>query len=405
MKFLFSVLYYTIEILSFLNLLHYTTSTSLQSRNSWIPIPGFKSKKQSCDKEGITFTESSKLDLSFCDILTDKSICLFDGQKVIQPMAKSDSLVGSWNFDNSKPIDASGHRNHAKGFIIPGIGFSGLGSSASFNGNFLKIPNSSDFTSNQFTISFWFYKIEDFFSSTKGNRFCSIVQKGKDDIYSKKFKRTPSIILDRKLLNLVIKIKTTNKKFPEGEEIVSKSRITNKRWINITVTKDENMVKLYVNGVLDSELQLDEYTEENETSLYLGSVPWLNGKCDFPFLIDNMKYYNNVISGDELESEVSGLFGGLETPVLKIGCNNCLLAETIKECTKLNSPDLKLFNTYRLCTSMEMHVGGYQIVRSLGLLMDSYDTYIFTYSALKNKNDAKYRTLKGLGLCCSELER
>lgn len=59
-------------------------------------------------------------------------------------------------------MDSSGSKNHAKNSIEAGPSFGGIGSSAYFNGyNYLEIPNSPDFDSKIFSLTFWVYLIKE----------------------------------------------------------------------------------------------------------------------------------------------------------------------------------------------------------------------------------------------------
>ena len=325
-----------------------------------------------------------------CDMLTHGPVCLFNGDRILLPYNTQPDLNGYWSFDEIRPLDLSGKKNHAIGIVQPGASFGGVGSSALFtNGNFLQVPHNNVFNTGSFTITFWVFMIEDYFTNDKGTRYCPLIQKGNDEIYSKNYERGPGIYFDRQERDLKIYLKTVLS--DEGEQIDSQSKLRNQKWLHLALTKNEkNVVKLYVNGILDSEITLKGTFEENLSPLYIGGAPWLKNQCDFPFLIDELRYYGKAIEEDYIQAEASPALGGISPNFLKIGCTDCDLYEASLKCT----------NGYRLCTSIELHTGGYQIARNLGLL--SWDTHIWTHSALDNKSD--YKNLKGLGLCCKILE-
>lgn len=128
----------------------------------------------------------------------------------------------------------------------------------------------------------------------------------------------------------------------------------------------------------------------NTGPLYIGNVPWFKSNVLFPFLIDELRYYNIALDKDYIQAEASPILGGIEPSYIEIGCLNCSLRKAANICHE----------GYRLCTSIELHTGGYQIARSLGLITS--DTNIWTNNALNDLE--KYESMKGLGLCCAILK-
>ena len=338
----------------------------------------------------ISFIQTEFTQHEECDMLTQGPICLFNGDRILLPYNTQSDLSGYWSFDEIRPLDQSGHKNHAIGVVKPGASFGGYGSSALFsNGNFLQVLHNDMFNTGSFSFTFWIFMVDDYFSNDKGGRLCPLIQKGNDDLYAKNYERSPAIYFDRQEKNLKIYIKTAIA--DEGEFILSKTKITNQRWLHISLTKNEkNVVRLYVNGILDTEAILQGGYQENKSPLYIGNTPWMSSQCEFPFLMDELRYYSKALEEDYIQAEAAPALGGISPNFLKLGCSDCGIDEANSKCV----------NGYRLCTSIELHTGGYQIARSLGLL--SWETHIWTHSALDNKKD--YMSLKGLGLCCKVLE-
>jgi hypothetical protein len=334
---------------------------------------------------------TSKFKDSECDLITDGPICIYNGDRVLLPLAKSNGLIGYWNFDEIKPLDNSGNKLHGVGTVKSGPAFAGLGSSALFSGGeFLQIPYNKGFNGQNFTITFWLFVFQDFFSNNKGIRFCPFLQRGNDNPVEKKYNRSPGIYFDRKDKNLVLFTSTSDKDNNEGESLTSNAKITYQRWLHISLVKESGKIKLYVNGILDAESTLKGDTSTNSGDLYIGNVPWLKGQCDFPFIIDELRYYNIPIEEDRIQAEASPVLGGIEPSFLRLGCIECTLTQAAQVCK----------DGYRLCTSIELHTGGYQIARSMGWL--SWNTHIWTNGALKSPED--FENLNGLGLCCAELK-
>jgi len=235
-----------------------------------------------------------------------------------------------------------------------------------------------------------FFLIQDFYTSKEGNINCPLIQRGDDDLYTKIYQRGPAIYLDRQTKNLKIYIKTTNPENPQGEILLSNAKIANQRWLHIALTKSNNKIKLYVNGILDSQLILKNDIEINQGNLYIGNVPWLKNQCNFPFLIDELRYYDTFLSEYNIGAEASPALGGIEPSFIQFGCKDCGVSDAKSICV----------DGYHVCTSIELHTGGYQIARAMGWL--DWNTHIWSYGALKNPGD--FGNLKGLALCCTDLK-
>jgi hypothetical protein len=335
--------------------------------------------------------ETQGFDNSECDLISEGPICLFNGDRILLPYAAPKGLVGYWNFDEVKPLDNSGNRNHGIGNLKSGAAFGGFGSSALLTqGDYITIPHNAAFKSNDYTVTFWLFVVQDFFTANKGVKFCPLIQRGKDDLFSKTYQRSPALYYDRKVKNFKFYVKTNNEEEAQGESLQSNARVTTQRWLHIAMVKTDNKIKLYVNGILDSQMQLKGNPEINTDPLYIGNVPWLKDQCDFPFMLDELRYYNVAIEEDKIQAEASPILGGVEPSFLQLGCMNCSLKDASQSCT----------DGYKLCTSIELHTGGYQIARSMGWL--NWNTHIWTHGAIKNPSD--FEKLNGLALCCSELK-
>jgi len=345
-----------------------------------------QSNMEQCKNSNII---TSPFSTSQCDIMTNGPICIAGLNRVLLPSAVPKGLIGYWNFDESQPIDNSGSNNHAIGKSLAGAAFGGEGASALFSGgDYLEVPFNKAFVSNEFTISFWLYLVQDSYSFK--SRFCPFLQRGDDDLSSKVFKRAPALYYDRKEKTLRLFVKTTKIDSQQGESVTSNSSISAQKWLHIGVVKIGMNLRIYVNGILDNEVTTTQNLENNESPLYIGNVPWLKDQCDFPFLIDELRYYNIAISEDHLQAEASPALGGIEPNFIQLGCMDCSLKDASKACVE----------GYHLCTSIELHTGGYQVARSMGWL--KWNTHIWSHGALKNAK--KFKKLKGISLCCADLK-
>jgi hypothetical protein len=109
-----------------------------------------------------------------------------------------------------------------------------------------------------------------------------------------------------------------------------------------------------------------------------------------PYLIDEMRYYGLSIEEELIQAEASPALGGLDPTFINLGGINLDVNEASNSCQ----------DGYHICTSIELHTGGYQVARSLGWL--DWNTHIWSHGALKTPNE--YVGMKGLALCCSDLK-
>lgn len=362
---------------------------------------------------------------------------MFNGEKILMQKNKVDGLIGYWNFEETRVVDNSGLRNHALNLVRAGPSFDGQGSSALFvNGDYLEVPHTKAFESKDFSITFWMLYVQDYFTENNGIRFCPLLQKGKDDLESKTFERFPSIYLDRKNKNLKINVKINQQKknnnstnsnnstnndnennedeedeeeeeennnnsnsteiknkenLEEGKSLISNSKIQKQKWLHISLIKKHKKLKLFINGILDSELKISQEILNNKDSLYIGGTPWLKKDCQFPFIIDELRYYNKGISESLIKSEAAPALGGIEPDFIQLGCINCSLKKAKKSCKR----------NYQICSTIELHTAGYQIARSLGWI--DWSTHIWTKSALKALES--FKGFLGLGMCCKKMDQ
>jgi hypothetical protein len=148
-------------------------------------------------------------------------------------------------------------------------------------------------------------------------------------------------------------------------------------------------MKLYINGILDKDIEIKKQPKEIKSPLYIGNAPWLRDQCEFPFLIDEFRYYNIEVKEEMIQAEASLALGGIDPKFLKLGCMDCTLQIAEESCSE----------RYRLCSSVELNTAGYQIARSMGWI--NWNTHLWTYNALNSPSE--FEKLKGLGLCCNKL--
>lgn len=157
----------------------------------------------------------------------------------------------------------------------------------------------------------------------------------------------------------------------KGENLFSNARLSYQRWHHIALTVSENKMKLYVNGILDAVNITEGRMMINEMSLFIGGTPWHREDCNLPSYIDELRFYNRKLNEEEIEAEAAPALGGIEPNFINLGCINCALETAAKSCN----------DGYHLCTSVELHTGGYQVARAMGWV----SKLILNRKKLKNK--------------------
>ena len=67
--------------------------------------------------------------------------------------------------------------------------------------------------------------------------------------------------------------------------------------MHISLVKKEKVLTLYVNGIKDNSLTLTDSEQNNKGNLYIGGTLWLKDQCNFPFLMDEVRYYDRAVTG------------------------------------------------------------------------------------------------------------
>lgn len=336
-----------------------------------------------------------------CDISLPGAICLFNGRKIVMPDAAPQGLVGRWTFDEVKVIDSSGNANHAIHSIPAGPGAFGNGASAMFNGfDFIEIPHGPSLDFTDFTVTFWMYLNKDPKSlNTHGEADCPVLRKGGAGKYN------PGIRLNTQTRKLKIRL-TTASEAVEAEDLDSRANVRMKSWVHVALVRSGKNVKLYVNGVLDSEKNTAQTSVTNVGKLFIGGTPDLIDKCHLAMYLDELRIYNRALGADHVEAEAGPALSGIEPSFARLGCSSCNLEASGSSCPE----------TYHLCTAMELHTGGYQVARANGYA--DFKTRVWTHGEFKARTGkgsdkavdkvfdvtttADSPTANGVGMCCHD---
>jgi len=287
---------------------------------------------------------------------------------VLLPPALPPGLVGRWSFDDSMPLDSSGHGAHGLATVAAGPAFASQGGSASFHRHFLLIPGADQLTLRDFSYSFWAFLVEHRVQHAT-SRLCPLLRKGLDN--SARARRggafhasAPAILYNTQTGRLHVEISTaTDTVSSSAEGFESNARIRRGRWFHIALVRvdGQRKTRLYVNGVLDVSKMTEGFTVANREPLYLGGDPSTKDLCDTPMYIDELKVYNRPLEPDEIEAEAAPALAGIEPSFVRFACADCTLEDAVDRC-----PD-----AYHICTSRELHMGGYQVAKTLGWLNPS----------------------------------
>ena len=135
-----------------------------------------------------------------------------------------------------------------------------------------------------FSISFW-YRLNE----TANGLYRVVMFKGADD-----FERGPGIWMRPDNNRLHVQI-STSVNFNEG--LNSVAELTVGQWSQVTVMKQGSLWSLYVNGQLDSQMNLAGATLGNNGPLYLGSTPWQAGANG---TMDELEIFDRALTPPEL---------------------------------------------------------------------------------------------------------
>jgi len=233
-----------------------------------------------------------------------------------------------------------------------------------------------------FSYTFWVHLLD--FGEHQGLKTCPLLRKGavgesgEDGVAP--LPPAPAVLLDRETRRLRVEVGTAGG--PTGamvelgtEAFESNARLARGRWFHIAVVRlnSQRRTRLYVNGILDASQSSKGFTAPNSGPLYVGGDPAARDQCNVPMYIDELKVYSRSLDHDEIQAEAAPSLAGVEPSFLRLACLDCPLAVAQQNC-----PD-----KYHICNSLELHMGGYQVARSLGYLQR--DTHVWSHVTTYNK--------------------
>ncbi len=331
-----------------------------------------------------------------CDLVTQGPICVEGGKKVITADAAPKSLLAHFTFDDSHGLDTSGSHNHAVHAPSFGPGVGGHGHAARFVGtDYTEIRHQSSYaeSGSAFTIEMWLYLRQD---STGDWR--TVVHKGGRDE-----ERTPTLFLEPLTRGLEFFVSTTDANQPMGERLWSNSFVPMHRWTHVAAVAEGHSLRLYLNGLLDSENVTVGTIVHNNGPVFLGGDPW-RPAGGFDGFIDEFKFYGRALTTDEVQAAAGFALGGVEPAFVELGCMGCELSTASSTCAM----------NYHLCNSHDLYAGGYMVARAMG--WSTSNSHVWTSEEANSATSAGADGLNpfsgsvpgavknGLGLCCRDNE-
>ena len=283
-----------------------------------------------------------------CDVVTTGPVCVAGGKKVLTADAAPRSLLSHLTFDDAHGLDTSGLHNHATKAPTFGPGVGGHGHSARYVGtDFSEVPHIAAFAEagSAFTVEMWLYLRQD----STGDWRTLMHKGGRDE------ERTPTLFLEPLTRGIELFVSTTDGDQPLGERLWSNSFVPLHRWTHLAAVAEGHSLRLYLNGLLDSENVTVGTIVHNSGPFFLGGDPWrpAGGLDGF---IDEFKFYGRALTTDEIQAAAGFALGGVEPAFIELGCMGCALDAAAATCAV----------GYHLCNTHDLHAGGYMVARSMG---------------------------------------
>eukprot|EP00927_Polykrikos_kofoidii_P032193 TRINITY_DN2749_c0_g6_i1.p1 TRINITY_DN2749_c0_g6~~TRINITY_DN2749_c0_g6_i1.p1 ORF type:complete len:406 (-),score=62.03 TRINITY_DN2749_c0_g6_i1:166-1383(-) len=303
---------------------------------------------------------------------------------VVNAEASIRGLVLWYRFDKSLPVDESGHGHHllddagALSAVPVGPGVMGRGASAFFDGRGLKrhVPRIDAFESTSFTAALWIYLLEDSVGSWR-----TIFSRG-----SNPDQTSPSLMLQPNSRRLHVRAATPR---AEGGALDGSGLLPLRRWTHIAVTGTGSVLRLFVNGLKDGEVILEEPGATAEAvvtsvgDLHIGADPWRSGTKAY---FDDFRWYDRALSQAEIKSMTLPSLTGMGADFVKLGCISCTFGDAQRSCGRRS----------HLCTVQELFAGGLHTARAMGWLALSPEVWFH-----ESQGDERFTDVAKLGLCCT----
>lgn len=320
-----------------------------------------------------------------------RAICLASssGGVVVAPLATPRNLALWYQFDKSLPVDDSGNGHHlrsAEGALVAlpvGPGVLGRGASAAFDGRLLAGLRGAEAAPSgprgEATVALWIYLQEDSHGSWR-----TIFSRGNDPE-----QMTLALMLgpDERRLRAVA---SPRGRGGQPASLDGTGLLPLRRWTHVAVAFAGGVLRLYVNGLRDSEVVLDEAggaagaEAEAWGDLHLGRDPWRAGVKAY---LDDFRWYDRALAVSEIRALTYPSLTGMGSDFVRLGCVGCRFTDAVRSCGSRS----------HLCTQEELLSGGLQAARAAGWLAASPEVWFHGVNESERFADAAK-----LGLCCSD---
>lgn len=352
---------------------------------------GAETWRESLESSQLAFQATG---LDSCDVTSQGPVCFSGQRSMLVPTAVPSGLVGHWTFDERIAYDSSGRGNHGTSEIMHGPSPPGGGHSALFQKSFMTVPNAKSLQLVDFTYTFWVYTLEDSaaLADTLPPR-CPLLRKGIYLPKAEEFANAPAILFNYRTGQLRASVTTTSVGRGDGEFMDSSARLAPGRWAHVALVHHgaRQSLLLYVNGMLDSTLRTRGSIVQNDFPLYVGGDPFTADVCKHGVYLDELRVLSRAAAPHELQAEAAPALAGVDPSFVRLGCLRCSLQEAMRVCPRGS----------HICSSLELHTGGYEAARALGWLAKG--THVWTEAAIAKAHNLAFvnlRSQSGLGLCC-----
>lgn len=282
--------------------------------------------------------------------------------KFYAPNAKPKSLTSWYDFDDALGYDnamsTSGGRNGGDGgsrFLVPSSpkapikfapGYGGVGGSIRFDGgkdDWVQVPSTSN-NDDEMTVSFWMFLRNKPISS-----YNFILRKG-----SEKIEFTPTIQITNKR-KLHVRLRQINDENAHGHSFQSFGRIPFEKWTHVALVLQAEVARVYLNGVRDNMIVLNDRYRVNREAWYLGGMP---GKPGVNAFVDDFKVHNEGLAEGQIQAMCHGALGVMSARNIRF-----LDGGTPQKCPK----SAKCGEDWHVCTKHEQKGGALQAARANGM--------------------------------------
>ena len=308
--------------------------------------------------------------------------------KIMAPEAVQKGLRALYTFDDALGYDSAAHQDGKvqarfaqppKGKTLqfaPGV--HGVGSSLKFDGkkgDFVRLPAVSD-TENEMTVGFWL-----FLRNTPIATYNFLLRKGNEDVLF-----TPTIQVT-KTRQLHVRLREINDDNKHGHSFESFARIPWERWTHISLVLQGQVAQIYVNGIKDNLIVMNDNFRVNDADWYLGGMP---GNLGVRAFVDDFRVYNIGLQEGKIQALAHGGLGSYSPHNIKF-----LKGGEPVPCPQAS----KCGDQFHVCTWQEQKGGALAAARANGMFQGEADKIqVWTEDCDKSSNE------KGLVICCRNTE-